>query len=168
MKVIKLLRGIGISSLLLSIPLLILLSNTQLNGEEREKENALYIYHSGESDKPVLPVVIAAKRPPDDRLKDIFGEDEWLEAIFYEVKIIDLENMISSLKFFFKEQKKDSTSIEYGTFKFTFIEKGKRDSRIFELEKFKEIINSFSKFISGQYVDLSNQFSSYRSRFNFK
>ncbi len=127
--------------------------------------DAIYIYHMGETDKAVIPVVIAVKIPSDSELKKEFGEFESSEASFFSVNQKTLANLFSALHSFFEKQKDDYKGFSYGTFKFTTSEKGSVNSRIFSPDLTNKIAIKLSKITGKMYEELSGRLI-YMSRMN--
>lgn len=103
--------------------------------QKTEVTSAVYIEHTGESNKSILPVVIFAKSPSEAELKRIIGDVVWDMATMVNVSNDDLRRIIAVTYKFFQTTQKDAKGHKFGTFCVTIVEGKTEKKRILPDDK---------------------------------
>lgn len=97
---------------------------------ERALTSAVYLKHIGDSDKPILPVVISATKPSEPELKAVLGKNDSKHAILVSVTRDDLRRIMAELNKLLAPMKDEPKGHTYGTFCVTITETESDPQRI--------------------------------------
>ena len=151
----------------LALCLLILLC-IQMWSTEKTDVTSLFIKHTGESDKAILPLVIYSMKPDEAYLRQVIGADEWEEAFLFQLEGTDMQTIIELLQRYAKKQKLNYTGAAFGTFQLTYLNGKDRIDHVFERKQFIQLIRQFSEALAGKHKDLADRFDSYKARLNIQ
>jgi hypothetical protein len=123
----------------LGLFLIVLLPSACVPQAASEQKNgstsAVYIEHTGASDKSILPVVIFAQKPSESELKRIIGNVVWDMATMVNVSSDDLQKIIAAVNKSFQTTQEDVKGYKFGTFRITIVEGKGEKKRVLPEDK---------------------------------